>query len=230
VADVTVKVIPKTEETPKLDTAIVSAVADKLKTSQIDPAHILVVIEKITHPETHPDLAPEAIIEKLKELQADPAKIAIVLEKLKQIFPQAKSIAFDPVTAATVITTGVGVINKLNIGDTAKSWLIKFAIFVFGVFCGIGIVYKSGLPLPSDEKTVNPPANVSVYQKRIDELQTENAELRRQLEKTPQPQPPQPDGPPVWPLPQEPKTNPVTPPVTQPVRPGEIRPGFVLPK
>lgn len=234
-ADVILKVAPKTVDNPKLDATTVAAVADKLKTSQIDPAHILAVIEKITHPDTHPDLAPEAILEKLKELQVDPAKLAQVLEKLKQVFPQAKGMAIDPVVAGTVITAGVNVIKKLNVGEGIKSLLIKLAIFAFGIFCGIGIVYKSGLPLPSDNPAVTPPANVSVYQKRIEELQTENAQLRKLLEQPPQPhQPePKPEGPPVWPLPKEnppPKTNPVTPPVVVPVRPGEVRPGFVLPK
>ena len=221
-ADVTIRVQPT--EKPKLSLSTVSAVKDKLKSVQLDPAYIQAVVDTITHPETHPDEAGQAVIDKLKDLKVDPAQIALVIEKLKQVFPNAKGFAIDPVTAATVVTTGWGIISKLNIGDTAKSLILKLAIFLFGIFCGIGIVYKSGLPLPSDNPTVTPPSNVAVYQKRIEELQTENAQLRKLLEPQPQPEP---DGPPVWPLPKtdpQPKVNPVPPSVT----PHGVRQGVII--
>jgi hypothetical protein len=167
---------------------------------------------------------PTAIIDKLKELKVDPAQIAMAVEKLKQVFPAAKGMSIDPVVAATVLTTGVNAINKLNVGQGIKSLLVKLAIFAFGIFCGIGIVYKSGLPLPSENPSVTPPANVSVYQKRIEQLQEENTQLRKLLRLQQQPSQPDPNGPQIWPLPNidQPKapvlkTDPTTP-----------RPGFIV--
>jgi hypothetical protein len=120
----------------------------------------------------------------------------------------------DAVNTAVVVG---GVLSKLPLSDTLKGLLLKLFIFGFGVFCGIGVVYKSGLqPQPQPA----PASNVSVYQKRIDELQKENTDLKRQLEEHqvpfPQPQPPVVTPP-----------NPVTPKLN-PVNPDRPRPGFIV--
>lgn len=227
--EVEVEVEVQSVETPKLDAATLSALADTLKHSLVDPARIVAVISKLQT--AHPDDAESVVVSTLKELGSNPALIQTVIENISSILRKKGMI--DPATA---------VVNRLNIGENVKALVVKLAIFLFGIFCGIGIVYKSGLPIPADN--VAPPANVSVYQKRIEELQTSNAELQRDnddLRKkvTPAPEPVtppvEPDQPPVWPPVKPPVVTPpavvppvVTPPaVVPPVVPG-IRPGFII--
>ncbi len=115
--------------------------------------------------------------------------------------------AIDPRTLVTVL----GILSKIPLSDTAKGLLFKLFIFVFGIFCGIGIVYKSGLQPP-----VAPPvANVSTYQNRIDELQQENSNLRKQLGSAPVP------------VVAQPVTQPVSPVVLEPAVDAP-RPGFII--
>ena len=115
-----------------------------------------------------------------------------------------------------------GIFSKLP--ALAKGLLFKLFIFLFGIFCGIGIVYKSGLPLPQEPAVVAPATNVTAYQKRIEELQAENAELRKALEVSPtQPQPTQPQPP----RPTYPNAQPAYP-NAQPTNPGS-KTGVVIP-
>lgn len=229
-----VKIEAEPVEKMKLDEATLSAVADKLKRSQVDPARIVAVISKLK--QTNPDDAHDVVVSTLKELGSNPALVATVIERIKTVLPP-KAGMVDPATAAAVITAGVEVINKLNVGGTTKSLLIKLAIYLFGIFCGIGIVYKSGLPLPADKAT--PPANVSVYQKRIEELTATNVELQQENDQLrrgvnppgPLPVPPVDNEPPVWPPPRPvpfptPKLDPV--PVVPPTTIPAPRPGFIV--
>ena len=136
--------------------------------------------------------------------------------KPKEAPEPAKKELIDPKKAEAV----AGILTKLPLGDMVKGLLFKLFIFGLGIFCGIGIVYKSGLPIPGDK--TSPPAAVSIYQKRIEELQKENAELRKALEE------------PVTPK-EQPKTNPIPFPLPKvnPTTPGSgvlvPKTGFVVP-
>jgi len=138
--------------------------------------------------------------------------VAEVTVEVKPKEPEAKpKEMIDPKTASVV----AGVLTKLPLGDMLKGLLFKLFIFGLGIFCGIGIVYKSGLPIPGDPKA-GPPAAVSVYQKRIEELQKENADLRKALE----------GGEELAPK-EQPKVNPVPFPLPK-VNPPATNPGGVL--
>lgn len=137
-----------------------------------------------------------------------------------EVKPTDKGMAVDPATVVTV----VGILSKLPLSDFLKGLLVKLFIFAFGIFCGIGIVYKSGL-LPEVPPVTAPAANVSAYQKRIDELTQENAALHKLLEEQPAP---------VLPLPPErlhptPLPRPFPRPTVPPVDPDGIRPGVIIP-
>ena len=138
-----------------------------------------------------------------------------------EVKPTDKGMAVDPATVVTV----VGILAKLPLSDFLKGLLVKLFIFAFGIFCGIGIVYKSGL-LPETPPVPAPAANVSAYQKRIDELTQENAALHKLLEEQPVPVlPPQP-----VPLPRPfPRPFPTPFPTPTPVDPDGVRPGVIIP-
>lgn len=138
----------------------------------------------------------------------------------KEPDPNKPKPKLDPKSVQDAVNTAVvvgGILSKLPLSDSLKGLLLKLFIFGFGVFCGIGIVYKSGLQPPPQNA---PTSNVSVYQKRIDELQRENTDLKKQLEDHQVPFP-QPVIPPVTPV--TPKVNPVNP-----VNPDRPRPGFIV--
>lgn len=163
------------------------------------------------------------------EVKPKPGEPVLVTNPEKSPVPKPK-IAIDPQTAMVV----AGVLSKLPLSDTVKGLMVKLFIFLFGIFCGIGIVYKSGLPLDGN-KTENPPAAVSTntgaYQKRIDELKKANEELTRALEAMQaQPQPEQPFPQPKTPaFPQAQPQPKVEPQPKAPVAPVGPRPGFVIP-
>ena len=108
------------------------------------------------------------------KIEVKPKTEGIIIDKV-----QKPKLSIDPQTAVVVAS----ILSKIAFSETVKKLLIKLVIFGFGIFCGIGIVYKSGLPLPSEQKN----ASVSSYQKRIEELKHENAELKRSLDENTMP-------------------------------------------
>ena len=105
---------------------------------------------------------------------------------------------------------------KSKLADIVKAGIGKMLIFAFGIFCGIGLSYKVA------KETAQQPApaqDLSVYTKRIEELNKENAALKDALQRSviaPQPQP----------VVEPPAPQPGSPPIEYP-RP---RPGVVIPK